>query len=419
MKLIKTKIIKEQSVIIPGSKSISHRVLICASLCQGVSVLHNLLQSEDISLTMNALSKMGVLFEKSSDNILLVHGFKKGYPEKFTKPIYLGNSGTSLRLLASIASLGKTKYTLTGDKRLKERPIKELLDALSYLGNLAESQNKNGTAPIDIQGKNRNGGKLTIDCSKSSQYLSSLLMVGPLMEKGLDINLVKGPVSSPYIDLTIDIMKKFDVKVNKISSTHFKVSGQKAYSPQHIFVEPDISNAGYFWGVGAITGKMVSVLNINKKSHQGDLRQIELFKQMGCKIKVAKNKIGVCGRSLKGIETDMSDIPDAVPVIAVVAAFAKGKTKITNIGHLRGKECDRIDAIASGLKSMGIKTKTGDDYIIITGGKPKGNEIKTFNDHRIAMAFSITGLLIENIRIENEYCVEKSFPNFWEVFNSL
>ena len=209
------------------------------------------------------------------------------------------------------------------------------------------------------------------------------------MTDGLEISLDGPAVSSPYIDLTLDIMKKFGVEACRIHSTLYKVPGQQAYCPGQFFVEPDLSNAGYFWAIGAITGKMISVKNISKNSLQGDLKQVKILEQMGCTINIGENEIGVRGSELIGIDVDMSDTPDAVPAIAVVASFAKGRTRINNIKHLREKECDRIDAISSQLLKMGITVRQGDDFLEILGGSPKGAKIETFNDHRIAMAFAV------------------------------
>lgn len=418
MKQIDRKEIKNQAVVVPGSKSISHRMVICASISNGISNIENLLESNDILLTIDALKHMGANITRVKGNPYRVSGFG-GNPQNYEKDIYLGNSGTSMRLLAGIAALGSTGYTLTGDKRLRERPMKELLDALSLLGIQAGSKSKKGTPPVYIRGNSREGGAVKIDCSKSSQYLSSLLLMGPLMKTGLDISLEGPAVSSPYIDLTLDIMKKFKVEAHKINTTHYRVPGRQSYIPGDFFVEPDLSNAGYFWAIGAVTKKMIFVKNITRNSLQGDLKQIGILEQMGCILKVEDNQIGVCGAALKGVDVDMSDTPDAVPAIAVVASFAKGKTRITNIKHLREKECDRIDAVSSQLMKMGIKVKQGEDYLEITGGNPKGARIETFNDHRIAMAFSIPGLMVQGMEIENETCVEKSFPNYWKRFEAL
>ena len=393
-------------------------MMICAALSKGRSCIENLLHSDDILLTMDALRHMGAKIDQTKDDAYAVKGFG-GMPHPYAQDIYLGNSGTSMRLLSGIAALGNTAYTLTGDQRLQQRPMIELLNALTLLNIHARSKNPEGTPPVTIKGTSRQGGPVKIDCSKSSQYLSALLMIGALMDKGLDISLDSPPVSAPYVDLTLDVMKKFKVEARQIDPTHFQVPGRQAYVPGNFFVEPDLSNAGYFWAIGAITGKLISVKNINPSSLQGDLKQIKILEQMGCLLTVEDNQIGVRGTCLKGVDVDMSDTPDAVPAIAVVAGFARGKTRINNIQHLREKECDRIDAVASQLTKMGITTVQGDDFLEITGGNPRGARIETFNDHRIAMAFAIPGLTIPGMEIENEACVEKSFPTFWDVFESL
>lgn len=418
MKTIIKRSIQDQSVTIPGSKSISHRMLICAALCQGQSTVDNLLLSEDILLTMDGLRAMGAIIEPVKDHLFSVQGFG-GTPAAAQDQIYLGNSGTSMRLLTGIAALGNSPYTLTGDPRMCERPMTELLDALNELKIQAVSENKTGAPPVIISGGNRAGGRVSMDCSKSSQYLSSLLMMGALLENGLDIHLDSDPVSAPYIDLTTDIMKKFNVSAVRQSATHYTVKGMQTYEPGSLAVEPDLSNAGYFWAIGAVTGKMIFVDNINLNSLQGDINQIRILEKMGCELVVEDNRIGIRGKQLHGVDVDMSDTPDAVPAIAIVASFAQGKTRISNIGHLRIKECDRIDVVCSQLEKMGIQVSQGPDFMEIIGGSHKPAQIETFNDHRIAMAFSIPGLMTDGIEIENPACVEKSFPNYWDIFEAL
>ncbi|MBF0211696.1 MAG: 3-phosphoshikimate 1-carboxyvinyltransferase, partial [Desulfamplus sp.] len=438
MKSIKTKITSDRSITIPGSKSISHRMLICAAMADGTSIIRNILQSEDIHHTISALSKMGAVIEEitlneSEDKAICVTGFN-GELKPYDQEIYLGNSGTSMRLLAGVAALGKSPYTLTGDKRMQERPMGDLLDALNMAGAEAISKKGDGTPPVVIKGgntKNLNtiGGNISLDCSQSSQYLSAMLMMGALLPDGLFINLPGPTVSAPYVDLTIDVMKKFGVTAKRIDDKSYKVHGAQHYRAGDFSVEPDISNASYFWAAGAVTGKKITVTDINQNSLQGDRRLLDILEQMGCNIEYYQNGIGVCGNrfelglALNGVEVDMSDIPDVVPTLAVVAAFAKGRTKIVNIAHLREKECDRISAVVSGLRKIGIEASEGEDWLAVTGSRAtnqplNGARIETFNDHRIAMAFSIAGLVVDGIEIENEGCVAKSFPNYWEKFES-
>ena len=420
MKKIKTKNIKNTSVNIPGSKSISHRMVILASLAKGKSILTNVLKSKDILLTIECLKNMGALIQEidKTNSIYQIEGFD-GNPKQYNKEIYLGNSGTSMRLLAGIAALGSSDFILTGDKRMGQRPMTPLLDALKMTGAEAESILGSGAPPVKINGKNKTGGQVEIDCSKSSQYLSSLLMIACYMNKGLEIILKGEPVSAPYVDLTIAIMKMFNVDVNKKSNTEYIVLPGQQYTPGNFTIESDLSNSGYFWSAGAICKKTIKVLNVSKNSLQGDLKLAYIFEKMGCTLTIEKNGISICGNTLHGVEVDMSDTPDAVPALAVTASFAHGTTLIKNIAHLREKECDRIDAVATELRKMSIKVDTGHDWMEIHGGLPKGAPINTYNDHRIAMSFAIAGLVTDNVIIEDENCVAKSFPLFWDVFESL
>jgi len=413
------KIEKKESIVnIPGSKSISHRALICASLAEGESHIKNLLKSEDISYTLSALSKMGAGIQEMQKGIVEVKGFN-GKPQPFSDSIYLGNSGTSMRFLAGVAALGNSRYVLTGDKRMQQRPMGDLLNALAMLDVSAESEYGNSAPPIKIKGSRKKGGQLSLDCSQSSQYLSSLLMMGAILENGVDISLSSPAVSAPYIDLTINIMGKFNVYAERINELEYHVAGHQKYSSGEFTIEPDISNASYFWAAGAITEKMVKVANITQDSLQGDLRFLNILEEMGCLIEFDADGAGVRGGVLKAVDVDMSDIPDVVPTLSVVAAFAQGKTVIRNIAHLREKECDRIDAVVSQLNKMGIKADQGETWLSVEGGRPVGTMIETFNDHRIAMAFSVAGLRVEGMEIENPGCVAKSFPSYWEVFENI
>lgn len=429
MKAIQNRNIVPATISIPGSKSLSHRMLICASLANGKSTLKNLLNSEDIEHTMMALCAMGAKISKpvsqiKEGEVIEVNGFG-GMPTPHDEPIFLGNSGTSMRLLAGIAALGRSSYTLTGDERMQERPMGDLLEALKMAGVAADTRDGDGTPPITITGNEKaQGGEITLDCSQSSQYLSAMLMMGPFLPRGLTIHLPGKAVSAPYVDLTMDVMKQFGVHAERISDTVYHVAGSQVYRAGRYVIEPDLSNASYFWAAGAVTGKRITVADVNQKSLQGDKRLLDIFEQMGCRVEHFDHGIGVCsdggGASLAAVEVDMSDIPDVVPTLAVVASFAKGTTKVVNIAHLREKECDRISAVVSQLKKMNVEADQGEDWLSVTGGDGhKGAVVETFNDHRIAMAFSIAGLMVEGVQIENEGCVSKSFPTFWDKFDAL
>lgn len=418
MKTIKTVQPRDGYVDVPGSKSISHRALICSALCRGRSRVINLLDSDDIGYTMAALRQMGARIKPVGPADVDVTGFGAD-PEPAREEIYLGNSGTSMRLIAGVAALGKTDYCLTGDGRMQERPMGDLLGALTQRGITASSRFGNGAPPVIINGLGKTGGSITLDCSQSSQFLSSVLMMGALLPEGLDIHLPGPAVSAPYVMLTLDVMQTFGVSGRRISDTRYQVAGGQTYQPGEFTVEPDLSNASYFWGAGAITGSRIGVRNVSKESFQGDFRLIEIFEAMGCHIETEDHGVSVAGSRLKAVDVDMSDIPDVVPTLAVVAAFAEGKTVVRNIRHLREKECDRIDAVVSQLRKMGVDANQGEDWLSVVGGSPKGARIETFNDHRIAMAFSVAGLRVPGMEIVNPACVKKSFPTFWDVFERM
>lgn len=417
MKQIHPHPIYDCTVSVPGSKSYTHRALIAAALSTGRCRILGALDSEDTRLTREALSAMGVPFDLLEDAILV-----QGVGKELMLPgkeIFLGNSGTSMRLLTGIAALGNGETVLTGTKRMQERPIKHLLQALGMLGVDAQSVNRNGCPPVRIKG-GFPGGKAEIDLSVSSQYLSGLLLAGPYTEKGVDIAVVRGPVSRPYIRMTIQVMKDFGVEVEQKDYTGFRVESGQSYWREQYRVEPDASQAGYFWAAGALTGKAVTVAGINRNSIQGDLHLASVFEKMGCRVVYSQKGITVKGEGqLQAIHADMGDMPDMVPTLAVAAAYAKGTTRISNAAHLVEKESNRLTAVAAGLDRMGIIARVTDDGLEIDGGDPRGAVIDTFDDHRIAMSFAVAGLVTPGVGIRNEKTVEKSFPNFWEVFEGM
>lgn len=414
---IKTGQIRNCSVIVPGSKSYTHRLLIAAALSDGICKITNCLRSEDTILTRNALQQMGVkIFEDGSQ--LIVHG-TSGVINKCAEPVYLANSGTSMRLLTSVAALGEGIYRFTGTERMNERPIQDLLDALNGIGVTAFSVFKNGCPPLEIKGGIIKGGQISINCGISSQFLSSLLLIAPYTQKGLDIIVSEGPVSRPYIDMTVDVMALLGINLEREGYQRFKIAGGQKYRSGDYMVEPDCSQASYFWAVAAITGASIKVKGVNRNSRQGDVRFAEVLAKMGCKVVYEKDGISVTGAALTALEVDMADMPDIVPTMAVVSAFAEGVTKITNVAHLKAKESDRLGSVANELNKIGIKAEATDSGLIIKGGVPAGAEIDTYNDHRIAMSFAVAGLKTPGLFIKDEKCVEKSFPEFWNVFRKL
>jgi len=416
---IKSQPIKPHcEVVVPGSKSYTHRILIASALSDGECRIKNPLLSEDTLLTMQALRQMGIRIDEPSNDQIIVSG-GSGTLKPCADRIFLGNSGTSMRLLTAVAALGQGTFTLTGTDRMAERPIQDLIDALEQLDVRIRSKNRNGCPPVEIIGKKMSGGSVSINCRTSSQYLSALLLIAPYTDRGLEILVTEGSVSRPYVDMTVDVMDKFGVTVRREGYDRFKVAGKQAYRAGAYTVEPDGSQAGYFWAAAAVCGTEIKVKGVTANTRQGDVNFAKLLGTMGCEIATEPDGIAVFGRYLRATDVDMGDMPDMVPTLAVVAAFAEGTTIIRNVSHLKAKESDRLASVVNELVKMGIDARSSADELIVTGGKPCGAEIETYGDHRIAMSFAVAGLVTPQTIILDENCVEKSFPNFWNVFEGL
>jgi 3-phosphoshikimate 1-carboxyvinyltransferase len=414
---IKPKKIADSDVIVPGSKSYTHRILIAAALSDGTCTISNGLKSEDTLLTLDALRHMGISIDIRDDRFI-VNG-EKGRLKPCFDPVYLGNSGTSMRLLTAVAALGQERYTLTGTARMQERPIQDLLDGLVQMGISARSINNTGCPPVEVKGGRLSGGSVSLKCGVSSQFLSALLLIAPYTQHGVEIDVIEGPVSKPYVDMTIDVMEECGARIKRDGYLRFAVPGGQIYRAGSYDVEPDCSQAGYFWAAAAITGSKIKVKGTTHKTRQGDVRFTNILENMGCKISHEPDGISVTGGPLSAISVDMGDMPDMVPTLAVVAAFAAGTTQIENVGHLKAKESDRLGSVVHELSKIGIEASCSNTGMKIRGGNPKGAEIDTYGDHRMAMSFALAGLNVPGIVIRDEKCVEKSFPNFWRVFEGL
>ncbi len=414
---IKPKKLADSDVIVPGSKSYTHRILIAAALSDGICTITNGLKSEDTLLTLSALKQMGIGIDVMDDRFV-VYG-AKGQLKPRIDPVYLGNSGTSMRLLTAVAALGQGRYTLTGTKRMQERPIQDLLDGLVQMGVFARCMNNTGCPPVEVKGGRLSGGAVSLKCGVSSQFLSALLLIAPYTRDGVEINIIEGPVSKPYVDMTIDVMEGFGVRIKRDDYLRFAVAGGQTYRAGPYDVEPDCSQAGYFWAAAAITGSKIKVKGTTLNTRQGDVRFTQILENMGCTINHDSDGISVTGGPLSAITVDMGDMPDMVPTLAVVAAFAPGTTQIENVAHLKAKESDRLGSVVHELSKIGIEASCSDTGMKIKGGNPKGAQIDTYGDHRMAMSFALAGLNVPGIVIKDEKCVEKSFPNFWRVFKGL
>lgn len=412
------------TVEVPGSKSITQRALIAAALADGTSRLRGPLTSEDTTYTTQALQAMGIEVEQPAGTEAWTVRGTGGRITAPAAPIYLGNNGTATRFLTSVAALGHGTFQITGDQRMSERPIAPLLAALAGWGATIESLAGNGCPPLAIKAHGLAGGSTILPEGKSSQYLSSLLLVAPYTAKAAQL-MVQGEVlSKPYVRMTLAVMDSFGIKVEAAPDLARFAIPTGCYQAREYRIEGDASSASYFWAAAAVTGGRVTVANVPFPSLQGDAVLADLLGQMGCTVSKDAEGITVDGAGeLHGIEVDMGDCPDVVPTLAVVAALAHGRTVIRNIAHLRIKECDRLHVMASELAKLGVVTEEGPDFLIIEGqGRDHqlhGAAIATHNDHRIAMCFAVAGLAIPDITIENPDCVAKSFPDFWQRFARL
>ena len=404
-------------ITVPGSKSYTHRLMIGSALSDGICTIENALDSEDTCLTINALKKLGILISKTRGKTVVCGN--RGVFKEFPEPIRLGNSGTSMRFLTALLGLGQGKYTLTGTKQMCMRPVEDLLDGLRQIRVKARSVNGDGSPPVEITGRKIQGGRVSIAGNKSSQFISAILMIGPLTQNKIEIIAKDEPVSKPYIDMTLNIMKMFGIQTKREGYKKFVVPGNQTYMHGSYIAEPDCSNAGYFWAAAALTRSYVKVKGISPYTRQGDVGFVNILKTMGCNTFYHTDGIAVSGGPLSGISVDMADMPDIVPTLAVVAAFAKGATVIKNIMHIKAKESDRVAAVIKELSKMNIQAFHTKSDLIIKGGTPQPAEIDTYNDHRIAMSFAIAGLVTPGMVIRDKKCVAKSFPNFWDVFEKL
>lgn len=399
-------------VAAPPSKSLTHRALVAAALAGGVSEVLRPLVSEDTALTAQALRALGVAVEASGAG-LSVRGAGGRFPTRGPVTLDLRNSGTSLRLLAGVATLSPFPVTLTGSARMQERPVGPLGEALAALGGGVAYPGRPGYPPVTVRGPVR-GGAAVIRGDISSQFVSSLLMAAPCWEEGLDLTLTPPVVSAPYLDLTAAVISAFGVQIRRDGERFSVPPG--AYSPRTYAVEGDWSSASYFFAVGAVCGGRVVVENLDPASLQGDRRFVEALEQMGASVRYGEDGIVLeSDGDLEGIEVDMAAAPDTVQTLAAVAAFARGPTRITGIAHLRYKESDRIAAIERVLGSVGARVAVEEDAVTVTPGPFRAATVDPANDHRTAMSAAVLGLGAGGVRVLDAGCVEKSFPEFWDV----
>lgn len=408
------------TVTLPGSKSISNRALLLAALSRGTTEVKGLLASDDVHHMLEALKSLGVQWERHGDSAdYRVVGSGGAFPVKQAE-LFLGNAGTAFRPLTAALALSKGYYRLSGVARMHERPIGDLVDALRQLGASITYLGETGYPPLAIEpGAIKEHIDITVRGDVSSQFLTALLMALPLTGRRSTIRVLGDLISRPYVEITLNLMNRFGLRVERQDWETFVLpAGQTYRSPQMIPIEGDASSASYFLAAGVLGDGPVRVEGVGRDSIQGDVRFAEVLAQMGGVIEMGENWIEASGGGrLKALDADLNHIPDAAMTLAVAALFADGTTRLRNIGSWRVKETDRIAAMAAELRKVGATVEEGSDFLAITPpghGLTPNAVIDTYDDHRMAMCFSLVALGGVPVRINDPQCVNKTFPGYFE-----
>ena len=406
----------EATIAIPGSKSYTNRALLMAAMTpQDVRIVRPLM-SDDTLAMMRCLDVLGIKCTKE-EHSLVVHGNIGDIAER-EYDLDADLSGTTIRFLLALSTVIPGTKILHGKEGLNKRPIGDLVDSLRQLGAKIEYVEKEGFPPLRVSSSHLNSGTIRTNGSISSQYLSAMLMIVPLVGE-LTIEVIGEQVSKPYIDMTIDTMQKFGVHVENANYRQYRIQGGQHYSCSEYTVEGDVSSASYFFAIAALTRSKLTLTNLNPASVQADMGFLKILQRMGNEITMGKNEIAIQGTGVKAVEVDMENCPDQAQTLAVLAAFAPGVTKISGVRSLRVKETERVQALEQELAKMGIKTSSTDDTLTIHGGNPKPAQIDTHGDHRTAMAFAVAGAILPGMQINDPDVVKKTFPEFWEKLNGV
>jgi 3-phosphoshikimate 1-carboxyvinyltransferase len=407
----------DATVRVPGSKSVTNRALIIAALAEGRSRILNPLFSDDSFWLMNALVRLGIGVSADQEKGDLYVSGQGGEINASNVDLFVGNAGTVARFLPPVLALGRGPYTVDGLPRMRERPVADLVDAMRQLGAAVDYAGEDERFPLAIKGGGLRGGEARFSASKSSQFISGLLMASPYAEAPVTL-YPEGRKEWPYVDITAELMRAFGVEVDRANS-RFAVD-PAFYTAQDYEVEPDASGASYFMAAAAVTGGRVRIAGLGSSSPQGDLRFAEVLRDMGCRVEIAARATEVTGPDrLQGVEVDMNAFSDTMITLSAIAPFAQGPTTINNVAHTRLQETDRLRAVQTELNRLGIKTLTTSSSIRIIPGKIRPGVVRTYGDHRMAMAFAIVGLAASGIRIGDPGCVSKTFPGYFGALESL
>jgi 3-phosphoshikimate 1-carboxyvinyltransferase len=401
-------------VRVPGSKSITNRAIVCAALADGTSSLEGALWADDTEAMAACLQALGVDVDVDVDSErIVVDGCGGALPAASARLDVL-LSGTTARFIAPVVSTGHGRYEIDGGAPMRLRPMGPLIQALRALGVTVEETGEPGHLPLVVDADGVEGGLVALSADVSSQFLSGVLLAAPYFAKGVDVELTTGLVSAPYVELTRSVMRAFGVEPQGL------VVAPGRYRSRTFSIEPDASTASYFFAAAVVSGGRVRIDGLGTTSSQGDLALVDVFASMGATVeRDARSTAVACTGTLHGATVDLRHFSDMVPTLAVVAALADSPTTITGVGFIRGKESDRIDAVVTELQRCGIDAVADDDGMTIAPGMPHGAVIETYDDHRIAMAFSVLGLRVPGIEITDPGCVAKTFPKFFDTLDRL
>ncbi len=402
---------------IPGSKSYTNRALIMASLSKGSTCLKNPLYSDDTKAMIGCLRTLGLEIETTADQIL-VHNDISCIKDK-NYQLFAHDSGTTVRFLLALLCLVPGVKTIQGNKRLNERPIKDLVDSLRELGALIEYCHKEDQLPLKISSSTLPFHSVHLKSDISSQFCSAILLISPYISKGVTLQITGPLISKPYIDMTLACMEEWGVMVTEKEEGGYFIPAHQCYQKKQYIIEGDFSSAGYFAALAVLTKSTITLENLNPSSLQADRKFFTILAKMGNVINYEENRVVIQGKQILPIDINMENCPDQVMTMAVLAAFAKGVTKISGVRSLRVKETERVVALKTELGKMGIQTEDTHDTLTIYGGSPHAAEIDTYNDHRMAMAFAVASLHLPGILIHHPEVVNKTFPEFWTCLRSL
>ncbi|MGV0107525.1 3-phosphoshikimate 1-carboxyvinyltransferase [Nostoc sp. DSM 114160] len=407
----------DATVEIPGSKSLTNRALLVAALAQGDSILENALFSEDSEYFAKCVEQLGIPITLNPQLAQIQVAGRGGEIPAKQADLFVGLAGTAARFISALVALGNGEYRLDGVPRMRERPMGDLLTVLQTGGATVNFEGNSGFMPYTVYSRQFAGGNFRLKANQTSQQLSALLMIAPYAQQDTIVEVEGTLVSQSYVKMTCRLMADFGVEAIQIGDNKFQIKAGQRYQARHYTVEPDASNASYFFAAAAVTGGRVRVKHLTKQSCQGDILWLNVLEQMGCEIKDGDDYTEVTGpKQLQGIDIDMNDISDLVQTLGAIAPFASSPITIRNVEHIRYKETDRIKAVVTELRRLGVEVEEFADRLKIEPGPITPAAIETYHDHRMAMAFAVTGLKIPGIVIKDPGCTAKTFPDYFTRF---